>query len=171
MFPADLLFAKACDVVDDFLNFFIAEVEFHHFGYFFEVFEGEGLFFFKVDQIEHGPSSFSAERVAEFVGEFFEEQFEVDPLAIELLGDFLEAFVNKFVFFIKAEGLGSVEDVSNIAFPSVVTVQVEHVEEVFAMLSGEDGVFCDDLFRKDLFSFLLGQLLAVDNHCSKGFDD
>ena len=148
------------------MNFLITEVEFHHFRYFFEVFEGEGLFFFKVDQIEHGPSSFSAERIAEFVGEFFEEEFEVDPLAVELFGDFLEAFVNKFIFFIKAESLGSVEDISNITFPSIVTVEIEHVEEVLTVFSGKDGVFGDDLFGKDLFSFLFSQLLAVDDHDS-----
>lgn len=149
------------------MDFLIAEVKFHHLRYFFEVFEGEGLFFFEVDQIEHGPSSFSAERVAEFVGEFFEEEFEVDPLAVELFGDFLEAFVNKFVFFIKAEGLGSVEDIGDITFPPIVTVEIEHVEEVLTVFSGKDGIFGDDLFGKNLFSFLFSQLLAVHDHSTK----
>lgn len=146
------------------MDFFISQVEFHHFRYFFKVFESQGLFFLEVNQIEHGPSTLFTEGVAEFISEFFEEELKIDPFAIEFFGDLLEGFVNEFVFFVEAESFGGVEDVSDIALPSIVAVKVEHVEEVFAMLSGKDGVFGDDFFGKDDFSFLFGELLSIDDH-------
>lgn len=164
MLPTYLLLSESCNVVHNLLNFLISQVKLHKFRNLFEVFEGQCLFFLEVNQVEHGPSALSAEGIAEFVGEFFEEELKIDPLSIELLGDLLEAFVNEFVFFVEAESFCGIEDVGDVALPSVVAVKIEHIEEVFAVFSGKDGVFGDDFFGEDSPSFLFGELLSIDDH-------
>lgn len=76
----------------------------------------------------------------------------------------MQTFENQFVFLFEPEGLGGVKNVSNIALPSVVTIKVEHVEEIFTVFDGKDGILRDDLFGKNHLPFLLSKLFTIDNH-------
>jgi len=46
----------------------------------------------------------------------------------------------------------------------IVTVEVEHLEELLTVLFGEDGIFCDNITCKDGFFVFLGVLLATVQH-------
>jgi len=71
---------------------------------------------------------------------------------------------NKFVFFIKTKCFGSIKNISDIALSSIVAVKIEHIKEIFTMLSSEDGVFGDDFFAKYNFSFFFSKLFSIDHH-------
>jgi len=76
----------------------------------------------------------------------------------------LKGFINEFVFFIKSKSLGCVEDICNVTLSSIVAVKIEHVKEVFTMLSREDGIFSNDFFGKYGLSFFFCKLFSVDDH-------
>ena len=48
--------------------------------------------------------------------------------------------------------------------PAVVAVEVEHLEEILAVLLGEDWIFGDDVSGEDCLAILFGQFLAAVHH-------
>lgn len=100
----------------------------------------------------------------DFVSNHGEKCLEVNPGAVELMSDGGDGIIDNFVFFLEAEGFGSIEDVTNIALSFGITVETEHAVELFDVLAGEDGVFGDYILDEEGLFLFLNLLLLIEQH-------
>lgn len=170
MLPINLFLSETSYIVDDFLDLLVSQVKLHHLRNFLQILKGQSFFFFKIYKIEHWPPSFSVKWITKFISKFFQEKLKINPFSIELISDLLKSFENELVLFIKTKSLSSVQNICNVAFSSVITIEIEHVKKIFTMLCGKDRVFSDYLFGKNCFSFFLCKFLTIDDHLNDSFD-
>ena len=118
----------------------------------------------RVNQLKHWAPSLLAERVADFVSDQSKKGLKVNPFPSQVAGDHFQSLEDDTVLFVEAKCAGSVEDVWHIALSSVVAVEVKHLEEVFTLVLGEDGVFGYNLSGKDSLVIFFGQLFPAVEH-------
>lgn len=164
LLPTDLPLPESRHVVDHFLDLLVVQVVLQLLRNAPQVAELERLLLVGVYQHEHRPPPRLVEGISHLLCDEFEEGLEVYPLPGEIFGDGIESVVDNLVFLVEAESPGGVEDVGDVALPAVVAVEVEHLEEVLAVLAGEHRVLGDDLPREDSLPVLLSHVLFAVQH-------
>lgn len=164
LLPSNLPLAESRHVVYHFSDVVFSQAVLQLLRNPLQIFELQHFLLLRVDQGKHGSSAVLTKRTADLFGDELEEGLEVDPLSGEVLIEGAEGVEDEFELAVEAEGAGSVEDVGHIAVPAVVAVEIEHLEEILAVLLGEDGIFGDDVSREDCLAVLFGQLLPAVHH-------
>lgn len=78
----------------------------------------------------------------------------------------MKSLINNFVFSVKTECSGCIENISDVALSLGITVKIEHVVELIDMFFGKDRIFCDNILHVDGLLFLFDEFLLVYEHLS-----
>lgn len=162
--PGDFPLAETGYIVYYLLDIFLSQVVLELVRYPPQVLYFQHFLLPGVHQSKHSSASGLIEGIADLISDQMEEGLEVHPLASQVLIDCAEGIEDELELSVEAQCAGCVEDVGNIAVSPVVAVEVEHLEEVLAVLLCEDRVLCHDFAGEDCLAVLLSELLPTLHH-------
>jgi hypothetical protein len=110
-------------------------------------------------------------RIANFFRNELKESLKVNPLSIQIPIHFFQRSIYDFIFLFESQSSSGVQDVGYINLPTIVTVEIKHLEKILTIGHTEDRIFSDDVTSEDCLAVFFSHLLFTVQHLDGDLTD